>query len=362
MRKSTVVLGTLLGISILVNVVALARLGQSRGGPDPRKASPAEKAAAPDPDERLLKDLGDARRRNEELQARVKQLEKDFVEVARTPVAPAAPGADDKIAKLKEKLRGFFKMMKEQEKNEGGAPPDSAVMAEFTGTIMELMTLLQSPAKEPARYVAALEALYEVALEGAGAPLSPDQLKALEGLGTDLTTALTRIPKEPAGDRQIAELEAVRESTTRFLGSLTPDQKQKFEKEGMAAQMVGGMSGHRYTTRDQVASQMVKDWTQMYKLEAGQVARAESAAQQYLAAIQALDREFEARHVRSAAIKGQDFDYRIASFRAQLDALKTLEGSLSADQRQRLLSTNLWEYTIYDTGALQVPAPEPVDK
>jgi len=197
MRRSTPILIVLLGVSVLGNLLLIARGSRH---PEPEASTPYRPPGRPVGQEgaaSLQESLDAEKKKNEELRARIERLETDKKVLAQdsTPVA----GKTDKIAVFREKLRKLMKMMKDPAAKAGAVDPDN--MVELTETMMEFFKMAAVRAKEPKIYAEYLQTFYEVALEGDANALTPAQSSALSKLLEDFGGALSKVPPAPSGER-----------------------------------------------------------------------------------------------------------------------------------------------------------------
>ena len=358
MNRSSAILGLLLGVSLLLNVVAFRRgasepstssRGAEKRGPGVEATSPA--AGAVD----LKEELERERKVTAELRESIRRLEADREVLAQAATSGGAAAPKAPTAGLREKLRRMKKIFKGAEE---GLQPDQEAMLEMSGEIMEVMKLGLARSKDPKSYAEFLQAGTEVALEDEAA-LAPDQTAALSRIFQDLAEALGRIDASSAGERMVRELEVEGAALARLPSLFTPQQLEVLKKSSMDD--LPTMSSSMNTTwlqKANAADTIVKAWTQSYQLQEGQLPAARAAAESYLRAVEGVDKAFKPGELRDESAWGrQSYETRIAALRAQMAALKTLEGSLSAAQLDRSRTQTLREFRVMDV-AVPVEPPK----
>ncbi|MBI4565773.1 MAG: hypothetical protein HY716_13870 [Planctomycetes bacterium] len=139
------VLAGLLGVSALLNVVALAKLSRSPEPRPPERTEVSNPESSPRTAASLREELTAVRARN------AKVLRERVEEASRLP-APAAPS------------------------------PRRAIRKGIAGMtdLMRYRGLMSLPSSDPAQYAALMHGMYENALDEAGVPLTDDQQRQLE--------------------------------------------------------------------------------------------------------------------------------------------------------------------------------------
>ena len=355
MHRSTAVLGVALAVSLLLNVVVFSRARSASphapssraggaagaGGVEGRPTSSAAPAGA------AAEELAREKKLNQELRDTIKRLEADreVLAQAATSGAPAAV-AKAPAAGLREKLRKMKKLFKSAET---GVQPDQEEVLEMSGEIMEVMKLGLTRSKDPKTYAEFVQACAEVSLEDEAA-LTPAQSSEYARVVGEMADALGRITAANALDRLIRELEVESGTVSRLQGILTPQQKEALQKGGMddMPTMASGMST-TYLQKTNAADTIVKQWTQSYQLQEAQLSAARAAADAFVADLGRIDGGLKSVNPGADANWGQmTYDARIASLRAQMTALKSLEGSLTSAQLDRLGTQSPREFRIMD--------------
>lgn len=337
MKHSTSVLGAALLVSLLVNVALLTR-GRPRPAPPPA-AKPAARSEGTSTSSSAADELARERALTLELRETVKRLEEEksvLAQAATTPGAPPAPAGAVAKASVKDKLRKLKKIFKSAD---DGLQPDQEAVLEMSGELMELMKLASSRGKDPKTYAEFLEAVMEISLEDEAA-LTPEQKSQMAALLDGMAEELGRVRADSGVERLLRELEIESSAMGRLKELLTPGQKELLTKGSMddVGQMSAGMSTS-YLQKSNAAEMIVKGWTQAYKLSEAQLPAARAAAQSYA-------RELESQGVKT--FSPGDYAGRITSLRAQLNALKALEGALGAEQRERLRTQSPREFLLMD--------------
>lgn len=346
MRHSTSILGAALVISALLNIVLLTR-GRAEPAPPPApKPAARSEGMSTSP---VAEELARERALTRELRDTVKRLEEEksvLAQAATTPGVPApAPAAAAPKLSLKDKLRKMKKLFKSAEE---GVQPDQEAVLEMSGEIMEVMRMSLTRGKDPRAYADFLEACTEVSLEDEAA-LTPDQRTQLSSVLKDMADELGRIQAGSAAERLVRELEIESSAMDRVKGLLTPAQADLRAKQGVE-DLASMNVNTSYVQKGNAQDMIVKAWTQAYKLTPEQQPAARAAAESY------------ARELESLGVKGVDmgnYSTRLNSLRAQVNALKTLEGALAAEQRDRLRDQAPREFLLLDAQfAPPAAAPE----
>ncbi|HEX7899903.1 MAG TPA: hypothetical protein VF950_19195 [Planctomycetota bacterium] len=353
MNRSTAVLGAALAVSLLLNVVMFsrARLGSATpGAPASRSGGPAAggvegrptSSAAP-----LAEELERERKLSKELRDTIKRLEADreVLALSATSNAPAA-AAKSPTAGLREKLRKMKKLFKAAET---GVQPDQEAVLEMSGEIMEVMKLGLTRGKDPKAYAEFVQACAEVALEDEAA-LTPAQNSEVARVTQEMADALGRITAANPIDRLIRELEVESDAVSRLQGILTSQQKEVMKKGGMddMPTMSTGMTT-TYLQKNNAADTIVKTWTQSYQLQDAQLPAARAAADAFLRDLGGIDAGLKPANQGADANWGQmTYENRVASLRAQMTALKSLEGAMTSAQLERLGTQSPREFRLMD--------------
>lgn len=354
MRRSTPVLGVLLGASLLANVLLASRLSRRTETENPAAgraaaAAAAERTVRAEEASSLRESLEAERRKNEELRARVERLETDKKVLAQD--LPATPGKAEKLAKFREKLRKMMKLMKDPAAQAGSVDPDNLV--EMTEVMMEFYRLAATRAKDPQAYADYLQAFYEVGLEGEGTTLSADQSQAISRLLHDLGDGLAKLPPTPAGDRLLKEIELEASVAEKLKAVLTEAQRSAIAKGEMTALTMGNMMSTSYIQKQGGAEQIAMQWTATYQLDPAQQPQVKAAAQAYLDAMARLEAQNKKPFSFDQAGSPESFQRRIQSAREQVAALGLLQSSLTPAQQERIRTQSMREFLLYDTAALQ---------
>lgn len=349
MRPSTLTLSVLLGASLLVNVVLLARRPEPPAPSAPRAKAPAPSPTPDAPNEELARE----RRKSETLEARVRDLEAEKTVLAQASTssvpAAAAPGVDRKAA-LREKLRKLIRMMKDPKTAAAMSPEDQL---EFSDVYMEIYRTQVGRSKDPGPYLDAVKALYEIGLDEAKHPLNVAQSADLDRLFEEFGATLKGVAGASAPERLVKELEAEADLMTRLDGVLTSEQRQQMLTTAGLAGGFGNMNVV-WAERKNAEQQIVQTWTQAYKLEDAQKGAATAAALSYLGSLDRLNAEYKGRESEIWGSGRESYAYRLKAARAQLDALRALEGALSGPQRDAYLSKPPREIRILDQAGAEV--------
>jgi hypothetical protein len=160
-----------------------------------------------------------------------------------------------------------------------------------------------------------------------------------------------------SGERLIRELEVEAGALSRMEALLTPEQKEVMKKGGMddMPSMTSGMTT-TYLTKAGAVDTIVKQWTQTYKLEDAQLPAARAAATSFLSTLEGIDKGLTPGAQNAENNWGQmSYETRIGALRAQMSALKTLEGAMTAEQFERLRTQTTREFRLMDVQTFAVP-------
>lgn len=367
MSRSAAILGPALVISLIFNIVAFRRVRQEPSTSSARDGRAAaaggaegvETRAGAQGSESVKAELERERKRARELEEKVKRLEADREVLAQAATSAAAAGSaapKSPTAGLREKLR---KMKKIFDAAEDGAQPDQEAVMEMSGEIMEIMKLGLARGKDPATYAEFLKACAEVSLEDKAA-LTPAQSADLGRVLDAMAGELGQIAATTSGERLIRELEIESGAVARMQALLTPEQREVMKKGGMddMPSMASGMST-TYLTKAGAVDTIVKQWTQSYKLDAAQLPAARAAATSFLSSLEGFDTSLKPGAQNADSNWGQmSYETRIGALRAQLTALRTLEGAMTAEQFERLRTQTTREFRLMDVQLQAVETPE----
>lgn len=348
MNRTSAILGVLLGVSLLLNVVAFRREAPAPStsfrGVEKRPAAELGPAAEVD----LKAELERERKVVGELREAIRRLEGDRDVLAQAATAGAS--AKSPTAGLREKLRRLKKIFKASEE---GVQPDQEAVLEMSGELMEVMKLGLARSKDPRSYAEFLQAGTEIALEDEAA-LAPDQAAALARIFQELAEDLGKIDAAGAGERLIRELELEGAALARLPSLLSTAQQEVLKKGNLddLSSMSSGMST-TWLQKGTAADTIVKTWAQAYQLQEAQLPAARAAAESFLRSL-----EGAGKSAGKTAWGVQSYETRIAGLRAQLTAFKSVEGSLTAAQLDRLRTQAPREFRLADFAA----APEAPEK
>ncbi len=357
MKRSSAVLGILLGVSLLLNVVAFRR-GAPELSTSPRAAEKrggAPEGLAPNPEASavsLKAELERERKLVVELREAIRRLEADREVLGQAATAGAA-AAKSPTAGLREKLRKMKKLFKA---SEDGVQPDQEAMLEMSGEIMEVMKLGLARTKDPKSYAEFLQVGTEIALEDEAA-LAPDQAAAVSRIFQELAEGLGRIEASNGGDRLIRELELEGAALERVPSVLTPAQQDVLRKATLDD--LPSMATTMNTTwlqKANAADTIVKTWTQAYQLQESQLPAARAAAESFLRALEGVDKGLlPAAPTADSNWRLQSYEKRITVLRAQMTAFRGVEGSLTAAQLERFRVQAPREFRLADFAAAVEP-------
>jgi hypothetical protein len=319
-------LSVLLGASILLNLVLIARRPAPPPEP-PRRPAPARAvapAATTPPDREVA-----------ELRSRVRELEAE--RTARPEAVVAAPAADPRSA-FREKLLRALGVWRDPKRQMSLSPEAqlelSEVMLGFQRARLERF-------QDPRAYVDLLRTALERMDLDSKKPLAEAQKLALSRTLEEYEAALAGLEGADAWDRYAREMGAEADVLQRLRTFLTPELEARMA-------MFGGLSPSSSTApwieRRQADTQVVQTWMSAYGLEEAQRSAVAAAARVYLNSADALNAQMGA-----AAAPGRESpEWRRRTGQILLDALRSLEGSLTPEQRERLRGRRPAEVRVFD--------------
>jgi RNA polymerase sigma-70 factor (ECF subfamily) len=279
---------------------------------------------------------------------------------APAPAAPAPPPAAGS-SPFRDKLRKFIRLAIAQYKGIGGA--DSDQVAEVMPFLLEVYPIFQAPSRSPDKHAEFYQALYEVMAEETGNPLAADQKARLTAMLGEVRQSLLQAGQEAGPERRIGELKAQMRVYQGLTEILTPAQvdalpAKLFSGDGMESGSVN------FIQEKSAADDIVRAWTGVYKLEEYQRASADAAARTFVDSVRGLSQKFVSANGYSPGSPAdlrtadeirrflQNLDFRIESAAAQRDALLSLEGALTPDQRSLLRTKSMPEFQILAPGSV----------
>jgi RNA polymerase sigma-70 factor (ECF subfamily) len=280
---------------------------------------------------------------------------------ASTPTAPAAapkvasalptaaPGPSED--ELREKLR---KMAQLTIKAKGTGKVDVTADPETTKAIMAFVSefgpTLQNPSSNPARFSQITRLSLEVIFEELGLPLSQSQKTSMVGAFERMRTQLEDGRSACPQDRTIGDLRAYHDLND-GLKALSEEQIAKLSQVTNPATMFP-VDGTRTALLNMVqdpSEEIAREWITEYELGEVQKSAIATAARTYVEAWERVDRQFEAQYghrpgEKPAGSSLTNFvdqaaavvDYSIATFEAQREALRQLEGALTPEQTEKI--------------------------
>lgn len=323
MRQATLILGVLLGGSVLLNVVLLARRPEAAAAPAvrPSPASPAEAS----PGAGSVRD----RERIRALEARIRTLEEERAVLAQASTAPAP--AVDPLASFRDKLRKLVRLTRDPKASASMTPEQQYEMAEV---YMELYRLQLKRARDPQGYAEVLKTAYGIVLEESGSPATPEQAREMSRLLDEHAAALREMSALPALDRFLKEMEREGALNEALMRALTPDQQEHARTQLLS--WLNGSMGVQWISRSGAENSLESAWTQAYGLGDSQKPAVQLAARAYLEGIDRLHAEYKGREHLLYDTDGDGRSYRLAAARLLSDALRSLEGAMTAEQREKL--------------------------
>jgi hypothetical protein len=326
MRRSTTALVALLAVSAVLNVSLLVR---GRAEPSPTAESRPARPTTSAPAEAMTVEG----RTIATLQARIRELEADKKVLADVPL----PAATDGRAALRTKLRRIMEIFAHPEGNSFSEP---AVMLEYSEVSLEIGRAAMARSKDPRAYVDMLRSIYETALDDPGHPLGESQKATLGKVFDDLGASLAAIRADSAGEKRLQEIDTEAAAMDRLRQALDPARVEALGRNQLLS-MAGQWSLNTVHLMDKNREeQILTTWGQAYGLEAAQKDVARPAARALAAELERLadvpDPAKEHRHLQGGT--AENYRLRRSLLQAQLAALRQFEGSLGAEQRERLRS------------------------
>jgi len=358
MRRWNPVLSVLLLASLLANGLLAVRLARS-GGEAPASAErPAigHSAASPSDPAPLRETLAAERKKNEELQARIKLLETDKKVLALETPGTARP---DKIAAFREKMRKLKKYLTDPaHKNKNDVDPENVV--DLTDAMMDIMKMTAARTKEPKAYADCLQAVYEIGLEGEGTSLTTAQTATLNALLQGFAEQISQIPASPAGDRLLREVQVEGAAMGKLQALLTDDQHKALKEINLEGVSSFNFLSTAYVTKEGAATQIAQQWSAAYQLDESQLPQAKAAAQAYVDALARIEAEAPGGDPTfSKPGSPEAYVYRERMVKEQLAALNALQASLTPAQVDRLRTQTMKEIHVIDaSGNAKVTTPD----
>jgi hypothetical protein len=329
-------LAALLGVSVLLNIALIARgpttppePARRAAAPAPPRTTPEERVSATYPDPAEVASLRD----------RVRRLEAD-------PAVPAAAAvhALDPLAAFKEKLPRALRLVKDPRGLAAAGPESQVELSEVTVAFQRAKV---DRWKDPKTYTDILGAVLEQVAAETKAPLSDFQEAELGRTLKEYEAALSGAADKDAFERYLLEMGPEAEILGKLRTYVTPEQEAKVMIFG--AMSPWSASTAPWVDRSQAEAQAERLWTSAYGLDASQKAAVQAAARVYANAADALNTQFG----RDALPGSESAEWRKRNAEILLQALSTLESSLTPEQRERLRSRRPAELRVYDPAAMR---------
>lgn len=329
-RSTAIVLAILLSASLLANIFLVTRSA--------RHYSDRPTAARPD-SSGLQESLAKERARVQELAKTIEQLQEDKKVLAQE----SPPVKLSKVAAMAEKLRRMNKVYRDP-KAMAEAGPNTMLELEHASTDIRHLTV--NRLQDPKSYGEFLNLFFDICVEGEGTALTPAQKTELSKFVEEMVQSLAQLPPTPVGERMIKELELDASVFQRIESLLTEEQRAAFHEAAMSKTvLLGSVVPNSFSKKD-AQFIIASTWQETYQLDKAQGSQALAAAQLYISTV--------ARYESSSGVRaweaGQDmispaaYRYRITCLRAQLDALKNLEPSMTPAQLERVRTRGLQEF------------------
>jgi hypothetical protein len=274
---------------------------------------------------------------------RANPVERQVRDLGETLAPVAGPNAprQDVLEYHRDKFRKLFCNWKGEQ-----VDPDEPF---FEQEDEEYGRVFNKPMANLVHYVEGVKALYEVALQEVGVPLTQEQNERLDLALRDFEKGLRDIPRAPAPERLIRQIEVQRDHFPCLDGILEPEQRRRFNE------LVGGndfLMAHR---RSQpwlwVSSESISgSWYDRYGFEPYQEDAVVATAGAFARALAGLRADYEARHGPLDQLdhwtEGAIAEFRIRALRAQVDALRQIDGILTPEQRENVRTKDMPEYLL----------------
>lgn len=326
--KTTAVV--VLGISLLLNLALLAR--RPAAAPEPpaaRRPSPARVVAPAVEESREL----------EALRVRVRELETQKAARAEVVATP------DPSTSLREKLLRAMKLWKDP-KAQAVATPEA--LLELSEMALELQRVKLGRFKDPRAYVDLVRTVLEQAAAESKNPLNDGQREGQRRALDDYESALGGLEGADGWERFTREVGPEADVLQKLRTFVTPEQEAK---GGMAFASLSLWNGSTapWMDRRQAEAQIVQTWTAAYGLEEAQKPAVAAAVRVYLISSDALNAQ-----MGPVALPGRSTpEWRRRNADILLDALGSMESSLTPEQRERLRQRRPAEVHVFDPYAAQ---------
>lgn len=328
------ILAALLGVSVLLNVALIARRPAAPAEPARRplaapKARPAEPSPTsyPDPAEVVV------------LRERVRQLE-----AAPQKASPPDVEPPDRVSGFREKLARSLRLLRDS-RSYAAAGPEAQL--EITELSTELQRARFERWADPRGYVERLGALIELASTETQTPLSEAKRAELRRALEDYELTLSGFSGKDALTRYLQEVGPEADLLKRLKAFASPQVEGKLAAFG--AMSPWAPSSAPWVDRAQAEQQLRQTWMSAYGLDEAQGTAVAAAARVYLTAADTLNSQAG----RDALPGRESAEWRRRSAQILVDALSSLESSLTPEQRERLRSRRPPELRVYDPNALQ---------
>ncbi|MBI4563765.1 MAG: hypothetical protein HY716_03610 [Planctomycetes bacterium] len=339
-----------LGLSLLFNVFAFAYLRRM----EPVAAAVAETRSEAAVEPAARHEIETIRRALAEETALNEELSRPRKEVPAAP--PPGKPSEDKffdraIEPFRKALRSFLSAPE-------GKPWDGA------GELMQMWSyVLAKPSEDPSRYAEVVQSVYEAALEAGEMPLTEAQAEQFGRLGETLAEALRGTSKSSAYERQLGELDAQKAYLRGMLDLLSPAQREKLAANNRLVTLENNLWTQRtgFASGPERARHIAANWTRLLNLDPSQATAGwmTLAAQRFADLANRITSEYKDRYGMDPQPRGvasqnaatrdpyqavHSLDYRAAILRAQMEALESLSGGLTPEQRERLNTQALQSY------------------
>jgi RNA polymerase sigma factor (sigma-70 family) len=277
----------------------------------------------------------------------------------------AGPSGD---AELKERLRKVIRLsLQAKGLGKPGDVPDPGLVKEVEAITDDLGPAFKDPASVPGLFAGVYRYTMEVIFEELGVPMSESQKGALLSAVGRMRAPLEECSKGPLQDYAVNELRAYRELVV-GLKSLTEAQLGNLAQFTTPSEMfpISGSEIVVFNGIQESSEEVVRVWTKAYQLGDAQMSAAGTAAKTFVDAWDRIDRQFEAQYGYRPGTKppgtpagnfadrtGMAVDYALSTLEAERDALRLLEGALTAEQLNRLRGAPM---TRFNRGTVPVGA------
>ena len=277
----------------------------------------------------------------------------------------AVAGKEAPREDLKELIRRLFRQIQFQ-RNTG-----HAISPELSMELAPLMDITRQahrhPSKNPERYARFVSLLYEVAAEECGVEFSTAVHGRIEAQEKSLSSALSRVPDNPAPVRLLAAVEADLAFAREVSEVLPKDQAGRMMASDIDRILKRGK--RKSMPEASLLQEIAGDWAKAIRNEAGAMPLVKEAAARLSTALARITQEFQDRVGDSydeddysknmldrIAVRPYDpvrrMEYQVESLKAQIDALDFVRNAIDPSKAGLLTDSEPWNYAVSRKGTL----------